>query len=132
METVRNDSVRQTDMIPIFTVSQLAFGGDANISIMVSTLVLYHGFFQKKGENSKGREQKGKEYEDEGTETAEKALDRSSCRGSSTTAEERPQAIKKGVVPRGPACQSLIIHMAPATETGEEVRTIEVKDTAKQ
>lgn len=132
METVRNDHVRQTDMIPIFTASQMALGGDAKISIMVSTLVLYHGFFQKKGENSKGREQKGKEYEDEGTEPAEKALDMSNCKVSYTTAEERPQFIKKEVVPRGPAHQSLIISMAPATENGEEVLTIEVKDKAKQ
>lgn len=119
-------------MIPILTASQIAFDDDANISIMVSTLVLYHGFFQKKGENSKGREQKGKEYEDKGTEPAEKALDMSNCRVSSTTAEKRPQLIKKGVVPREPAYQSLIIRMAPATETGEEVLTIEVKDKAKQ
>ena len=132
METVRNDSVQQTDMIPIFTASQMAFDDDANLSIMVSTLVFYHGFFQKKGENSKGREQKGKEYEDKGTEPAEKALDMSNCRVSYNTAEERPRLIKKGVVPRGPACQSLIIRMAPATETGEEVLTIEVKDKAKQ
>lgn len=87
---------------------------------------------QKKGENSKGKEQKGKEYEDKGTEPAENALDMSNCRVSYTTAEERPQLIKKGVVPREPAYQSLIIRMAPATETGEEVLTIEVKDKAKQ
>lgn len=119
-------------MTPLFTASQMVFGGDANISIMVSTLVLYDGFFQKKGENSKGREQKGKEYEDKETEPAEKALDRSNCKVSSTTEEERPQLIKKAVLPRRSAYQSLIIRMSPATETGEEVLTIEVKDKAKQ
>ncbi|XP_036035977.1 cyclic nucleotide-gated cation channel beta-3 [Onychomys torridus] len=85
---------------------------------------------QKKGENSKGRERKGKEYEDK--EPGEKTLDGSNCRVSSITAEEMPQLIKKAVLPREPACQSLIISMAPATESGEEVLTIEVKEKAKQ
>ncbi|XP_051011883.1 cyclic nucleotide-gated cation channel beta-3 [Acomys russatus] len=86
---------------------------------------------QKKGENSKGREGEGKEYEDKGTEPAEKALGRSKCRGSSITREEMPQVIKKAVLPWGPGSQSLTISLVPATETGEEVLTIEVKEQNK-
>ncbi|XP_055288074.1 cyclic nucleotide-gated cation channel beta-3 [Moschus berezovskii] len=86
---------------------------------------------QRKDENQE-EEDKGKESEDKGRATAEKPLETSKCAGSSITAEEAPQAIRKAVLPRGTTRQSLIISMAPSAEAGEEVLTIEVKEKAQQ
>ncbi|XP_042523240.1 cyclic nucleotide-gated cation channel beta-3 [Dipodomys spectabilis] len=86
---------------------------------------------QKENENSKG-EGKGEEYEDKGRELAEKTLDRDKCRASPPTAEEMPPLTRKAVLPRGTSHQSLIISMAPSTQVGEEVLTVEVKEKAEQ
>uniref|UniRef100_A0A8C6D0N8 Cyclic nucleotide gated channel subunit beta 3 n=1 Tax=Moschus moschiferus TaxID=68415 RepID=A0A8C6D0N8_MOSMO len=81
---------------------------------------------QVKGQRERRRRIKEKKA------TAEKPLETSKCAGSSITAEEAPQAIRKAVLPRGTTRQSLIISMAPSAEAGEEVLTIEVKEKAQQ
>ncbi|XP_004370847.1 cyclic nucleotide-gated cation channel beta-3 [Trichechus manatus latirostris] len=86
---------------------------------------------QKKSEDSEG-EGKGKEYEDEGREPAEKPWDTPKCGASPITVEEMLQLGGRAVLPRGTTGQSLIISMAPSSEAGEEVLTIEVKEKAKQ
>ncbi|XP_077019339.1 cyclic nucleotide-gated channel beta-3 [Tamandua tetradactyla] len=87
---------------------------------------------QKKSENSEVGEGKGKENEDKGREPAEKPLDRPKCTAHSFTAEEKPQSRSRAVLSRATTRQSLIISMAPSSEAGEEVLTIEVKAKAKQ
>ncbi|KAM6171806.1 cyclic nucleotide-gated channel beta-3 [Erethizon dorsatum] len=87
---------------------------------------------QEKNGNSKGEEGKRKEDEDKGRGPAEKTLDKSKDEASSITAEEMPQPIRRAVSLRETTHQSLIISMAPSTETKEEVLTIEVKEKSKQ
>lgn len=106
---------------------------------MISIGILCDCFFQKKSENLEGGEGAGKEHEDKEnededkeSELAEKPLDRSQCRASSSTAEETPPSMRKAVLPRGTSGQSLIISMAHSAEAGEDVLTIEVKEKAKQ
>ncbi|EHB11209.1 Cyclic nucleotide-gated cation channel beta-3, partial [Heterocephalus glaber] len=87
---------------------------------------------QKKSGNSKGEGGKRKKDEDKGRGPSEKTLDRSKDEASSITTEEKPQSIRRAVLPRETSCQSLVITMAPSAETGEEVLTIEVKEKSKQ
>ncbi|XP_052031734.1 cyclic nucleotide-gated cation channel beta-3 [Apodemus sylvaticus] len=57
-----------------------------------------------------------------------KQTTQSKCRISSITVEEMPQSIKKAVFPKGHAYQLFSSNMAPATETGEGILTIKVKE----
>ncbi|XP_006983349.4 LOW QUALITY PROTEIN: cyclic nucleotide-gated channel beta-3 [Peromyscus maniculatus bairdii] len=79
------------------------------------------------------KEERGKENNMKIKEQSQqkKTPDGSNCRVSSITAEEMPQLIKEAVS-QGTARQSLIISMAPATETGEAFLTIAIKEKAKQ
>ncbi|XP_046498534.1 cyclic nucleotide-gated cation channel beta-3 [Equus quagga] len=87
---------------------------------------------QKKSENSEGGEDKEKEHEDKGRESAEKTLDGSKRRASSASAEEAPRSTSRAALPSETSRQSLIISMTASAEAGEEVLTIEVKEKAKQ
>lgn len=100
--------------------------------MMIPVPILCNCFFQKKSENSEGGEDKEKEHEDKGRESAEKTLDGSKRRASSASAEEAPRSTSRAALPSETSRQSLIISMAASAEAGEEVLTIEVKEKAKQ
>ncbi|XP_012372788.1 cyclic nucleotide-gated cation channel beta-3 [Octodon degus] len=84
---------------------------------------------QEKKRHSNGQEGNRKEDEDKGRGPAEKTLDKCEEEASSTTAQwTRRRVSMSSETTR----QSLVISMAPSAETGEEVLTIEVKESSKQ